>query len=492
MHHAKLVGRDAADITKTGEVIGTPGYMSPEQLRGRADIGPATDLYALGLLLYLMIEGRPPFLGDTPLAIGMAHLTEHAPPLTRGPAPLRELVARLLAKAPEDRPPTARAVATVLGRLQGVPATPPTSIESNAIPPAIWIGAGIVAAILIGLVFVGLDAPDDNSPPEVAPPAPARPPTRDIRPVEPATAPVNLGTPLPSEGSAGCFSPPVPGGKLYANVPVSALDARPVLHHLPKAYDGKTPMPLVVLFHRKSQTAAEILDETEFTTVADEHGFVVAAPQSRVGSDRVPWLKDDYLVAAGDIAALENARCIDTSRVYLVALASGISGASKLVCDEPDRYAAMTASGVRFTPSWKSCFFEDGIPPIPYLEFTDLHDAEKPPAGGEPTADCPGKGPVWSLDRHRDAHRKLHGCTNETSPSNLDAAKMECTTWTCQTPYVACAIEGGRFWADRPRNQALAPCYGSAVDVPRASLAWQFLSRYRSGLDQSPTPTPRR
>jgi serine/threonine protein kinase len=101
-------------LTRDGEVIGTPSYMAPEQFRGQR-VGPAADIYALGVVLYLLTAGRLPFGGATPVAVGMAHLRETplSPCLYRPdlPGPAAAAILSALAKDPRRRFESAGALA---------------------------------------------------------------------------------------------------------------------------------------------------------------------------------------------------------------------------------------------------------------------------------------------------------------------------------------------------------------------------------------------
>ena len=102
----------AEGLTATGTMLGSPHYMAPEQVRGKP-VDARSDIYALGALAYHLVCGRPPFSGDNPIAIGFAHLSEPviAPRILRKDVPqaLEAAIIAALAKAPEDRPQTARA-----------------------------------------------------------------------------------------------------------------------------------------------------------------------------------------------------------------------------------------------------------------------------------------------------------------------------------------------------------------------------------------------
>ena len=99
-------------LTATGALLGTPNYMAPEQVRGKP-VDARSDIYALGALAYHLVCGRPPFVGDNPIAVGFAHISEPVVPprqLRRDVQPaLEAAILAALAKAPEDRPVSAKA-----------------------------------------------------------------------------------------------------------------------------------------------------------------------------------------------------------------------------------------------------------------------------------------------------------------------------------------------------------------------------------------------
>lgn len=114
---AKGLGELATTLTGSGRVMGTPRYLSPERATGR-EATPSSDLYALGIVLYEMLAGHPPFGGHTPYAAAVAHQRQPVPPL-REIRPeldpdLAAVVERALAKAPWERYTDAAAMRTAL------------------------------------------------------------------------------------------------------------------------------------------------------------------------------------------------------------------------------------------------------------------------------------------------------------------------------------------------------------------------------------------
>jgi eukaryotic-like serine/threonine-protein kinase len=121
-------------LTHTGQVLGTPSFMSPEQACSGA-VGPAADVYALGATLYALVVGKPPFQADSPIAT-MQLVCDHTPVRPRllnphVPADLEAVIMKCLSKGPADRYAAAAELADDLQRfLDGAPV--------RAEPPSLW------------------------------------------------------------------------------------------------------------------------------------------------------------------------------------------------------------------------------------------------------------------------------------------------------------------------------------------------------------------
>jgi tetratricopeptide (TPR) repeat protein len=108
------------EVTQVGVTMGTPLYMSPEQVEGRP-VDPRSDIYSLGVTCFHMLTGRPPFEGDSPLAVAVQHLQQEPPRLESLrpdlPPALCQIVHRMMAKDPSQRYQTAADILKDLRRL---------------------------------------------------------------------------------------------------------------------------------------------------------------------------------------------------------------------------------------------------------------------------------------------------------------------------------------------------------------------------------------
>lgn|GEM_PF-1425585 len=213
---------DSARVTLPGLTIGTPRYMSPEQVRGE-DTTPATDEYSLAVMAYEMMAGRPPFEGDgTALMYKIVHEEPPAPNSFNPwlPVSVAEVIQKALSKDPGDRWPSSgefarrlkEALATSTGRAAALPpshsgqttvvSTPPTAVYSTG-PNPVAPAAGAAAASAAGT----------GSRPAAEPEEEKKKPTTIIPPVV-----------LPASGAAAPGAPDVAAPAAEAAVPGAAAE----------------------------------------------------------------------------------------------------------------------------------------------------------------------------------------------------------------------------------------------------------------------------
>jgi eukaryotic-like serine/threonine-protein kinase len=263
---AKMIGEEGRRLnaieTREGRILGTPRYMSPEQAQGGV-LDARSDLYSLGVVLYEMLTGRPPFGGDDAVVVMAQHITKApvapaaACPEAGIPPELDDLVMRTLSKDPEGRPASAEVLAEQLtlilasGRAgstgvrsvrRGGPSLPPPPADSGAVPTkeigtepdtvatavvrwrrtSVLLAAAIGFSLVVGVVLlfersraatvptpIAAGSTTVAAPPSITPPAPrtsvaAASATASAIPVEalpPVTTPSTPATRRPRPGS---------------------------------------------------------------------------------------------------------------------------------------------------------------------------------------------------------------------------------------------------------------------------------------------------
>lgn len=167
------------EVTRTGQILGTPFFMAPEQFSG-ANVDNRADIYALGVTFYYMISGQKPFVGNTPFEVMMAHMNNPITPLKETmpgiPDEIDQVIANMTAKAPEDRYESMEQVITdleaILARYSSATMVSPSGVMSTQImstsrkkkksmTPIIGIAAGILV-VIAAVIAVVMSSSGDN------------------------------------------------------------------------------------------------------------------------------------------------------------------------------------------------------------------------------------------------------------------------------------------------------------------------------------------
>jgi serine/threonine protein kinase len=303
---------EESDITKTGSILGTASYISPEQAQGKP-VSIESDLYSLGTVLYELITGKPPFSGDSPIATATKHLTDKPEKLSTFrrdlPKGVENAVMKLLEKATYDRYRSAEDLrATLLQQRKNLQAeqtrenlvdlTNP-KIKLRFTLPALLISIALVAGTIwtLGRVFDGLPA-DGGAPTVVEIP--------DLTGSEQAQALLdlqNLGFRVGIENAA---DPVVPAGAVIRTQPTANTVTNPDTLVTIIVSVGPEAFPIPYVLDLETERAIYVIKESGFTIgqtleVNDDtvpRGFVIS--QNPVAGTKMgPSSTVDLVISAG-------------------------------------------------------------------------------------------------------------------------------------------------------------------------------------------------
>jgi eukaryotic-like serine/threonine-protein kinase len=210
-------GGNTGGLTITGTVMGTPEYMSPEQAQGLTTIGPPTDIYALGVVLYELLTGQMPFQADTPMGMLVARLqfAPRPPRDYRGdlPMPVEDVIMRALARKPEARYATAKELIAALKSAAGL-STRSFVLPQQPVSPV--LGVPVAPTLPVSPVA---GVPQPVSPAFGLPPTQATSPAQGLPTIPigkpqgtpPYVIPANTGQPISAQRTA---TPPAGFGSL--------------------------------------------------------------------------------------------------------------------------------------------------------------------------------------------------------------------------------------------------------------------------------------
>lgn len=480
-NYAKLMdfgmARDAGGdgrVTRTGALVGTPRYMSPEQFTGE-QLTPASDLFSLGLVALEMLTGEPAPRQD--VILGKRINIPAA-------GPLAAMLDQMLVPDADERVQSVEDALAILDGSAAGPAIAPKPRPQTPVSAAPSPQPGHARAILVGagfgLIVVGLAAAyivrsltPDEPPPPMMPRRLPTPPVASVNVAPPVIA-TDVGVP---EDVANAVDPPDAGpitgcgnedyfAKPGKKTPLAAyvgVGEHPYTLVLPKTYDPKKPFGLLLAFHDVGRTNRRVLQTIHAKQTAEQHNVIIAAP----GDDAInPWRSPQIAAVVRQIVEdIKREYCVDEGRIFVLGNGRGGRAVDRLMCE--DWVTAYATMGYRMLTNNFICKPAD---PAPYLHLAPLKSAHLPLEGGQ---DCVYQTRSIPLRRHDEVWVERNRCDREPRVQRVKSST--CMIYDCAAPFVSCHLDGGLPWpGGEPRDVDLLNCDGPPADFPLESRLWRF------------------
>jgi poly(3-hydroxybutyrate) depolymerase/glycerophosphoryl diester phosphodiesterase len=294
---------------------------------------------------------------------------------------------------------------------------------------------------------------------------------------------------VPVALSAGCTStPPAASGETVESITAAGMDGT-FIRHLPPAYDGVTPLPVVVGLHGWSQPSSVLAAQSALPSLADRYRFVAVVPDitrpvplwdAAVDSADVAWMD-------GLLDVVEQTMCVDTNRVHVIGMSNGAMMTSAIGCTLGDRVASVSAvAGLRVP---EGCDPEGPVPLVAFhgnddqfLAFTGgfgVQVSGLPQPDGQGTlgsVQATGPDDVPVVDR-AGAWAALNGCTGglvEATPPASDIELLQ--TEGCEVPVRLYVVDGGgHTWPGSEFDQQIADLVGpTTTSLDATVVSWLF------------------
>lgn len=345
---------------------------------------------------------------------------------------------------------------------------PSVSRASQAVRCALLVGLRGLAVGITACTQVDVYAVTESSVPVGVPPAAGAPGISDETQlvdgavsVQPAA---HSGGTSATSPSVACPSPSLQAGDTSVTVQLAGV-SRSYLLHVPVAYDGSSPVPLLVDFHGIGGTGRTELTASPYPAVTDPEGVIMAFPDGLPGPIGTAWNMgpccvadvDDLAFARALVTDVQRVACIDSDRVYAVGVLTGGGMVYHLACHAADVFAAVAPAAFDLLQET----VDDCVPsrPITIMSFRGTADSRVPYAGGASSV-VPGM-PITFLGATGTLQRwgELNKCTGALSAEDSNGCAF----------YSGCA-DGV--------DVALCTADGGGEDPGAADVAWPVLKRH--------------